>query len=942
MKTHVFRAVLAVTALLGAPVPDSRVAAQQTTPASAQPAPPMFRSGADVVAVDVTVVDDKGAPVLDLSAADFVVQVDGKSREVVSARVLEFPPPRKTAGPRPTFITPYTTNRPLTAGRAVMIVLDAGSFAPGEPKAALDAATRFVDTLAPEDRLAFATIPGGAESVEFTTDHGTIRKALRAAVGSSWDTGAQRNWGTRELKMGKTEALAWDRGNRGVQNEVTLRECGVLDSAECFEELSLLSQQLTAEIRSSVDRRLSALERMLEQLAEYPGPKWMILISGGFAFEFDNATPATLGVTAARAETTVHAIFVDTLSVDPFGRIAPASFRQDREFERNGLENIVGFTRGVVHRVVANATPGFDQISREMSALWQLGVTPLPQDLDGKGHKLDVEVRRKGLTVRTRPQFVVDPAARVRPADTWLESALRTPAALSALPIKVSTYSFRDVQSNQARVVVSADVGFEQGSTTEAAIVFEARTGSGRLVSSGTSRATSVEPGRPGIVRYVGALTLPAGSYTLRLAAVDQDGRLGNIDHPLEAMFRPAGSLRVSDLLVGEAKNGPAAENVPAEASVRGSALDAYFEVYAPGGADDALRGVSYRVELLDPRDRQPLTTAEAVAELLQAGPGHSVSARLKVGHLPSGEYEVHARVLQNGVSLVDLGRAVRIARDPGSRMTSGLSVPRLPATLPPMVPSFDKRSALAPQALSIVLAPVRERTRGQDAISEQVARTEQGRFVSSAEETAIAGTDPATAALLRGVGFVSEGRCDAASQRLRTALSAAPDLWSAAYLLGVCEAGRGRDAEAVGAWRTSLAQGGDTVPTTYEQAADGLLRLGRTNEALALLEEAQDKWPDSPTLARRMAPALAMSGRAPEAIALLEHRVATTPDSGLALIGIQLLVAAAEDGRPLVSADADRASLVRFARAYVAAGGPPPLRTELERWLSADGNPRR
>ncbi len=950
MKTHALRALVAVAVLLAAHVPDSRVAARQApspaqpVPAPAQPAQPMFRSRVDVVAVDATIVDEKGAPVLDLTPADFFVRVDGKPREVVSARVLEFAPPRTTAGPRPTYISPYTTNRPSAAGRAVMIVLDAGSFAPGEPKAALDAATRFVDTLAPEDRLAFAAIPGASEAVEFTTDHGVIRRALRGAIGSSWETGAQRNWGTRELRMGKAEAIAWDRGNRGVQNEVTQRECGTLDSVECYEELSLLSQQLTAEIRSSVDRRLSALERMLDQLATYPGPKWIILISGGFAFEFDTATPSTLGVAAARAQTTVHAVFVDTATVNPFGRIAPSSFRQDREFERNGLETIVGSTRGVVHRVVANATPGFDRISREMSALWQLGVAPLPEDLDGKGHALSVQVKRRGVIVRARPQFVVDPAARARSAETWLESALRTPAALSALPIKVSTYSFRDVQSNQTRVVVSADVGFENGSTSEASIVFEARTGSGRLVASGTSRATGVDPARPGIVRYIGALTVPSGAYTLRLAAVNQDGRLGNIDHPLEAMFKPAGSLRVSDLLVGEARGGPAAENVPAEAAVRGNALDAYLEVYGPANAADAFRGVSYRVELLDPRDRQPLLTAEAEAEPLRSGTGRAVSARLKVAHLPPGEYQVHARLLMDGVSLVDLGRAVRIVRDGAPRATTRFSVPRLPASLPPMVPSFDKRSALAPPALAVVLAPVRQRVESRDAgsLGEQIDRTEQGRFVSSAEETAMAATNPATAALLRGVGFVAEGRCDAAAQRLRTALGAAPDLWSAAFLLGVCEAGRGRDAEAVGAWRTSLAQGGDAVPVTYEQAADALLRLGRTAEALTLLDEAREKWPDSVALVRRLAPALAMSGNATEALALLERHTASTPDSGLALIGIQLLVAAAQDGRPLISADEDRASLTRFARAYVAAGGQPPLRTELERWLESNGPPGR
>jgi len=57
-------------------------------PAGATPQPsaqqtPTFRSGVDLVTVDVGVIDQTGKPVDDLHAADFTVKIDGQVRRVV-------------------------------------------------------------------------------------------------------------------------------------------------------------------------------------------------------------------------------------------------------------------------------------------------------------------------------------------------------------------------------------------------------------------------------------------------------------------------------------------------------------------------------------------------------------------------------------------------------------------------------------------------------------------------------------------------------------------------------------------------------------------------------------------------------------------------------------------------------------------------------------------
>src|SRR5438067_2131703 len=54
----------------------------------AQQPSPRFRSGVDVVGVDVTVVDDRGRPIEGLGPSDFTVRIDGRPRRVVSAEFI--------------------------------------------------------------------------------------------------------------------------------------------------------------------------------------------------------------------------------------------------------------------------------------------------------------------------------------------------------------------------------------------------------------------------------------------------------------------------------------------------------------------------------------------------------------------------------------------------------------------------------------------------------------------------------------------------------------------------------------------------------------------------------------------------------------------------------------------------------------------------------------
>src|SRR5438132_1617202 len=61
---------------------------------------PTFRTGVDVITVDVGVIDSRGQPVTDLHAPEFTVKIDGQVRRVVSADLVKYDYTPDTGGVR--------------------------------------------------------------------------------------------------------------------------------------------------------------------------------------------------------------------------------------------------------------------------------------------------------------------------------------------------------------------------------------------------------------------------------------------------------------------------------------------------------------------------------------------------------------------------------------------------------------------------------------------------------------------------------------------------------------------------------------------------------------------------------------------------------------------------------------------------------------------------
>jgi hypothetical protein len=198
--------VLAAAARLPAQAPQT-AQAPPPAPAPEQQEPiqgPTFRTGIDLIAVDVAVVDRRGRPVEDLRAPEFSVKVDGEVRRGVSAELVRVDVEaarKQVADKTETF---YTSNITPPNGRQIVIAVDQVNIRPGTLRPVLDAAGRFLDQLTPLDQVAFVAYPEPGPRVNFTTDRLRLRLAMQGLVGQ------QPRVRPGQYNIGLSEALAID------------------------------------------------------------------------------------------------------------------------------------------------------------------------------------------------------------------------------------------------------------------------------------------------------------------------------------------------------------------------------------------------------------------------------------------------------------------------------------------------------------------------------------------------------------------------------------------------------------------------------------------------------------------------------------------------------------------------------------------------------------
>ncbi len=621
------------------------LAAVLTAPVAAQQQTPQFRVGTDLVAIDFLAYGKDGRPIADLKPSDLVLKVDGKTREIKALQFVKLAATggsASAAGP-----APFGANDADSPGRTVIIVVDHEQIRPGEGKAAFDAAGRFLDRLAPADRVGVVTLPNGKVEQDLTTNHPRVRAALSAITGKAFRRNAFWNISLDEALTVERERIDPDKART---QELVNRECRFApDDSSCrqlvVQEALLIARDTEIATRAS----LAALAGFFGGLADLDGPKAVVLLSGSIVrFTATHLDMEDVARAAAAARVQLFVIQPNEPRLDATARNEPTTSTVDSARRLEGLEDLAGATGGELLRLSGLGDTAFRRIADLISAHYLLGFEPRTGEQNGKPHTMEITTKRPGVTLRVRPAFVVDDPLRAPPPALVPETLLRTFATHRDLPLRALAYAFRDSDPRYVRIVVAVELPEPAATLTAAAFAL--------VDATGQKAAEWREEGVDVIRRpLVTAAAVPPGEYRLRVAAADTTGRRGTVDYEFQAGLTDAGAMKLGALMLGYPDAGAFRPRLQFDAAAAeatayvefyvttepGTTLSASFEVASgPGGAAST------------PIDAKILSSADPDRRV--------ATAVLPIGRLAPGDYVVRAAFTMNGKAVGVVSRTLR------------------------------------------------------------------------------------------------------------------------------------------------------------------------------------------------------------------------------------------------------------------------------------------
>jgi len=916
------------------------LALSAVTGAAQAPQQPVFRAGIEILTVDVTAIDNNtGRQVVDLTATDFIVEVDGNVRTVASAEYVRSvdhlrvvgAPRKAAAAPDETFFSSNAKGAP--SGRLIVLLVDQGNIRTGAARSVMNSAKKFVDTLEPEDRVAVIAVPGPGELVDFTTDHDKVRESLLRIVGQSTPMKARFN-------LSVTEAMAvYLRSDIRMALEVVMRECGQLVAAaeveRCEREVEQDAAEIVNDIRHRTQESIAGMRAVLKSLGSIEGPKAVILISEGLVFESLGSETDDLASVAADARASLDVLLLDVPQFDASQSMRPTTPREDRDLQVAGLEMLAGAARGSIYRVNTTAEFAFDRIARALDGFYLLGVESRPEDRNGRRHRIGVKTPRRGVTIRSRRSFLASVSAKATSPGDAVIRALKSPLPINDLPLRLSTWTYKEPGSRKIRVLVAAEVErlAEQPLDYTAGMVIIGKDGRGLMPETGLKKLT-VKDGDPGTAVFTGMMTVDPGTYRLALAMADSEGRVGSVTRTVTAFQMDGPAMAMGDLLIGTVSPGDRTSMLPAiEPTIATGQIAALMEVYGPPSLFQSLGGTSgpqsagleATLEILADENGAPLAT---IPMRMAPGPSPEIvaaGAQVSTTMLPPGRYLARGVVRQGGKPQGHLLRPFRII--PEAPSLTGAPAMAAPGALPGEMAMvllgglspFDRKELLSPGMLTSALAAADARAAGSKAAVKEARAGDLG----AAAMTALGDGDQALATFLKGLELMQQSQLDRAAVQFQSSMQMAPSFAPARLYLGAALASGDRHKEAAG-----LIQSGspDSAPNAAiaRMAGEEWIKAGQPGLAIAPLEQAI-KQPDADAKARQLlGVAYVLGGRPTDAVPVLTPYLDANPTNQPALLAaiFGTYIRHLNAPQPATLA-ADRANVAKWSKAYAATKGP-------------------
>jgi VWFA-related protein len=654
--------------------PAERLAAQEPAqqPAPQQPAPqpagqpdpqapvraqqPPIRSGINFVRVDVIVTDNKGQPVLDLNADDFVVTEDGKPQKVESFTVVKIDAAGQTAARPTTAIrTDFDEEREAARSdvRLFVMLLDDYHVRRGNDMAVRKPLIEFIENqLDPADMVAIMYPLTPVADIRFSRD----RRALIGAIERF--EGRKFNYQPRN-PMEEQYAYYPAQTVERIRNQVTM---GALKAAsvrlgglrEGRKSIIFVSEGFTSTLPAQLNDPIAAMPGVGNPVSRRPVQRNPNLERAQDRVDFMNSTDLLNDMrdvfdTANRQNTSIYPVDPRGLAAMEYGINEGVDQTQDRNHLGAALDTLRTLASNTDGRAIINRNDlaaGMQQIIRDSSAYYLLGYNSTQAPTDGKFHEIKVRVNRRGVDVRARKGYwalTAEDAARAS-APPKPAAPPEVTAALSSIaepergrPARFWVGTSRG-ENGQTRVTLKWEpipplpgVPAEPGSLASR-LVLTASTPDGRALYKGTA-PEQPEPSATATAGGTLIFDAPPGQAQLRLVVEGTRGQV--IDSTTRELTLPDFTrvqvgLATPRVFVGRTvrdlnaiKANPAAVPTADRLFSRTDRLLIRTEAYAPGGAAPAMTA-----RLLN-------RSGQKMADL----PMQSSDLELPLSSLPVGDY---------------------------------------------------------------------------------------------------------------------------------------------------------------------------------------------------------------------------------------------------------------------------------------------------------------
>ena len=466
---------------------------------------PTFRSGVELVTIDVVATDRSGKPVHDLKASDFELFEDGKSQPIKTFQFID-----ASVAPTESILPPGIVTNDAEPGGIFALVLDEIGYYSTDVQDVRRAAERFLQgAVQPHDHV--AVVRSGVDSAfTLTADRTLALESIRAASG-------RRDRGIRIEQAGSVDTVGagdFDTGSPGTLGKGS------------FE----------------------VLERVVERLRPIPARrKALVWFSRGGEMPANWETNLEIGQPIGRNEEALRSLIdraregnVAIYTVDPRGLVGPGT---------SGTQNpgAPGFEDVGTHRDLAAATGGRAIVNAndidgslvraavENRAYYLIGYEPAAAPGDKskrpRARKLRVAIKTPGVELLHRSIYLPNDDARID-----VPELIASPLPVRDLPIALAPASVA-IDRKKRGVLLPFEIGRDLRDGTAVEYSAMALDREGKVAARGSGRGTA----RDG--RVVGEIGLAVGAetYQLRFAA--------------RAMSPEISGLAIADVRVPEGKS---------------------------------------------------------------------------------------------------------------------------------------------------------------------------------------------------------------------------------------------------------------------------------------------------------------------------------------------------------------------------------------------------